>query len=219
MAGVTCPPIAPRLVDAAQPFRPFGDKASYRDLLLALLPPGEVWARQGDSVLGEVLGAIAAAMLAPADKRAADLLNEIDPRSVSELIPRWENWLGLPDACDPAGSGDYPARRANILTRETAGPINRKADLQAFIEDFGYGVTIEEPMPLGTGHGRSGCMRTGSQWHGLFVRVLCRPGNASPRIGTGRAGLMRVGDCIPRPIDCLLRRFLPAHVALAVVYT
>jgi uncharacterized protein YmfQ (DUF2313 family) len=198
--------------------RPYGDPESYHDLLMSLLPPGEVWCRQKDTALGRVLGALANAMLMPIAERAADLLNETVPHNVLELLKRWEDWLDLPDVCDPASGGDLVSRRAAILMRETAGPINRLADLRAFIEGFGYGVDFDEPMPLGTGRSRTGCARVGGNWHGLLVKVLCRPGSANPRIGTGRAGLMRVGDCIARPLDCLLRRFVPAHIALAVYY-
>lgn len=218
MAGVTCPPVPPRLIGQMSPIRPYGSVEGYHDLLISLLPPGEVWSRQKDTNLGKVLGALAQTMLMPIAERAAALLNETVPHNVSELLTRWEKWLDLPDLCDPASGGDLVSRRAAILMRETAGPINRLADLKAFIEGFGYGVSIEEPMPLGAGSARMGCARVGGDWHGLIVKVLCRPGNASPRVGTGRSGLMRVGDCMAKPLDCLLRRFVPAHIALAVFY-
>lgn len=218
MAGITCPPVPPRLIAPLARIRPYGDKTGYRDLLSALLPPGEIWSRNQDTALGHLLGAIADMVLVPVAERAADLLNETVPQNTLELLTRWETWLDLPDPCDPASGGDLVSRRAGVLMRETAGPINRLVDLKGFVEGFGYGVELEEPMPLGAGQARAGCARVGGAWHGLVVRVLCRPGNASPRIGTGRMGLMRAGDCISRPLDCLLRRFVPAHVALAVFY-
>ena len=218
MAGVTCPPVPSRLIGQMSSVRPYGDLGSYHDLLMSLLPPGEVWSRQKDTTLGKLLGALANTMLMPIAERAADLLNETVAHNVLELLKRWEDWLDLPDVCDPASGGDLVSRRAAILMRETAGPINRLADLRAFIEGFGYGVDFDEPMPLGAGRTRTGCARVGGSWHGLLVKILCRPGNASPRIGTGRVGLMRVGDCIARPMACLLRRFVPAHIALEVLY-
>lgn len=214
-----CPPGTARTLAPVAPVKPAGDVADYRDMLLALLPPGEVWPRQADTVLGQVMEAVAAAVFAPVAERAAALLSETDPRLAFELLPRWEAWLGLPDGCDPLAGTDLTARRAAVLLRESPVAVRSRADLLRLLGDLGFPAGVEEQIPWGTGtRSRTGCARTGGGWFGVIVRVNCLPGVGMPRIGRGIAGLMRVGDRFPRPLDCLLRRLLPAHLSLSVVY-
>ena len=61
------------------------------------MPSGPRGTRNGPE-LEEVLQGVAVE-LARLDARAADLLNEMDPAGVSELVPDWEQVMNLPDPC------------------------------------------------------------------------------------------------------------------------
>lgn len=72
--------------------------AQYQAQLRALLPSGPAWDPERVPELEEVLQGVAVE-LARLDSRAADLLNEMDPAGVSELVPDWERVMELPDPC------------------------------------------------------------------------------------------------------------------------
>ena len=72
--------------------------AQYHAQLRSLLPSGPAWDPEQVPELEEVLEGVAQE-LARLDARAADLLNEMDPAGVSELVPDWERVMNLPDPC------------------------------------------------------------------------------------------------------------------------
>lgn len=72
--------------------------------LTALLPPGPAWELERKPELAATLQALAPE-LARIDARALDLLGEMMPATVLNLVPDWERVMGLPDPClggDPA---------------------------------------------------------------------------------------------------------------------
>lgn len=116
---------------------------SYARMLMALLPPGRLW-RMASSFP-------AALFLACSDElwrvheRAADLLNEADPRTASELLPEYERELDMDAASTLA------ERRARIVSRRIARQRYRPADFQAvlaplFGQDAADVVIIERTL-------------------------------------------------------------------------
>lgn len=72
----------------------------YIRLLSALLPPGPVWSASDPAIAG------AAPSLTRVHQRADALMRELDPRTTTELINRWERLCGLPDECISGGNAD-----------------------------------------------------------------------------------------------------------------
>lgn len=109
----------------------------YRQMLGALLPRGPAW--DADDLLLTGL----APSLAEVHGRGDALMLEIDPRSVTELIDRYETISGLPDSCAPAGVQTLQQRRQRLDAKlNLAGGINETFYL-AQLETLGYtGVTI-----------------------------------------------------------------------------
>ena len=70
----------------------------YIRLLSALLPPGPAWSASDPTIAG------AAPSLTRVHQRADAMMRELDPRTTTELINRWERLYGLPDECIPAGT-------------------------------------------------------------------------------------------------------------------
>ncbi|MCS4493720.1 DUF2313 domain-containing protein [Pantoea sp. B623] len=111
--------------------------AQYRQMLAALLPRGPAW--DNDDLL---LAGLAPSLHA-AHGRADALMLEADPRSVTELIDRYEQISGLPDSCAPAGIQTLQQRRQRLDAKiNLAGGINL-AFYQAQLNALGYsGSTI-----------------------------------------------------------------------------
>lgn len=91
----------------------------YTQLLVALLPPGPAWSADDPAVSG------AAPSLLRVHRRADELMQELDPRTASELIGRWESITGLPDECIPAGTQTLRQRQQRLDAKvNLTGGIN-----------------------------------------------------------------------------------------------
>ncbi|ENG0893103.1 DUF2313 domain-containing protein, partial [Yersinia enterocolitica] len=93
---------------------------SYSQLLTNLLPRGPAW--EGDDPL--LLG------LAPsysrAHQRGDSLMLEVDPRTTTELIDRYEQLTGLPDSCAPPGVQTLAQRQQRLDAKiNVTGGINK----------------------------------------------------------------------------------------------
>jgi len=87
----------------------------YRLLLQSLLPRGRAWSRDENSILTQLLNGFGEE-LARIDTRSEDLINEIFPRTSTELLTEHETDYGIPDddkAIEPTTAG----RRAAIYTK------------------------------------------------------------------------------------------------------
>jgi uncharacterized protein YmfQ (DUF2313 family) len=119
--------------------------ADYLNQLQDLLPPGPAWAREGDTPLNRLFGALSQE-LARLDGRAWQLLEEADPRTTAELFIDWERVAGLPDACAQAFGGDqtFAQRRAALLGRLTTIGGQSPAYFIGLAAALGYAITITE---------------------------------------------------------------------------
>lgn len=95
---------------------------AYTRMLIDLLPPGKLWLRVG-SLLYDLLEACAVE-LGRLHDRVADLLDEADPSTASELLPEYERELDL----DQAPTDDE--RRARIVALTIADQGYRPVDFQ-----------------------------------------------------------------------------------------
>ena len=89
---------------------------------LALLPPGKLW-RLFESTLSSLFLGTADEM-ARVDARVDDFLNELDPRTATELLPEYERELALVAAATTA------ERRANIVALLVRRQRFRPVDFQ-----------------------------------------------------------------------------------------
>lgn len=122
------------------------DRAAYTAQLQALLPSGAAWPREPEAALTRLLDALAAE-LAIIDGRAAQLIEEADPRSTSELLPDWERVVGLPDPC--AGDDQTLAgRRERLVQKLTTRGGQSRAYFIRLAAALGYPITITEFRPF-----------------------------------------------------------------------
>ncbi|HHL0201221.1 YmfQ family protein [Raoultella ornithinolytica] len=111
--------------------------AQYQQMLSALLPRGPAWN------LDDLVLAGFAPSLASVHGRGDALMKEIDPRSATELMERFETITGLPDSCAPPGTQTLQQRRQRLDAKlNLPGGIN-EAFYLGQLEALGYtGVTI-----------------------------------------------------------------------------
>ena len=206
---------------------PVATGATYRDVLLRLLPPGIGIPREEGSRLYRVCHAIGDE-LARAHNRILDLFTEMDPRSANTesaatsdtgqggLLEDWERVLGLPDPCS-----DTPLSELTIAERRRAAAAKLVAQggvtAAYFIEvaeTLGYTITIEEPLepfrcdgpgcdyPL-YGEGWAFAWIVNAQYDDEEYFRCDGPGCDAPLVDYGTDALL-----------CLLEALKPAHTTI-----
>lgn len=119
--------------------------AQWTSAILAQMPRGFLWQRAKSSDLYKY-----AQGYAPRLERAeasADLLQlEMRPESTTQLLPDWEEYLGLPE-CSAGSSSSIEYRRFAVVEK-----YHRKGGLQAWniqklAADLGFTVEVDEIFP------------------------------------------------------------------------
>lgn len=115
---------------------------AYARMLKALLPRGALWRLESDSIISKVLLAISDE-LARVDVRGDDLIREINAPTTLELLPDFENMLGLPDPC--LGEDPSTAQRiASVVAKLTATGGQTAAYYISVAAALGFAITIDE---------------------------------------------------------------------------
>jgi len=193
------------------------DAAQYRAQLRTLLPAGPAWDPELVPELETILAG-AAMELARVDARAFDLINEMDPAGVSELVPEWEQVMGLPDPC----LGSNPAfedRRLAVRQRLIAvGGQSRAYFIDIAVRQGYPESTITEHRAPRFGRSRFGSAHFGT-WAVQFMWTL----NSGPRRRLGRRfGVSfwgeRFGANPSGALECVIRRSAPAHTLEFINY-
>ncbi|WP_260956730.1 YmfQ family protein [Pseudomonas citri] len=189
----------------------------YQAQLRSLLPSGLAWNPERVPELEQVLEGIAQE-LARVDARAADLLNEMDPAGVSELVPDWEAVMSLPDPClglNPVFEDRRLAVRRRLI--EVGGlSMSRFIDIavsQGYPDAF-----ISEHRAPRMGRSRFGAARFGT-WNAQFMWTV----NTGSRQRQGRRfGASywgeRFGVNPGNPLECQIRRAAPANTFVQINY-
>ncbi|OGS90868.1 MAG: hypothetical protein A2Z95_06275 [Gallionellales bacterium GWA2_60_18] len=120
-------------------------RADYLSQLQALLPQGSAWPRDPDALLTRLLDGFAEEF-ARVDARAAQLLDESDPRATYELLADWERVAGLPGTCALLAGIDLSVeqRRAALVAKLTERGGQSRAYFIALAARLGFTVTITE---------------------------------------------------------------------------
>ena len=209
--------------------------ADFAEVILEEMPTGPAWPRDADSSL-RAWAEGCADVWGDVSGRAADLLvTESDPRATSEMLPDWERAFGLPDPCVAEPQTLTDRRRALVNKITTQGGQSR-AFFVSVAAALGYTITITEYAPFTCGVSRCGDTRkaapddptdTGYRWtlgppeirfwwrvHVLGAKLRWF------RAGSGQCGvdpMVRIG--IATDLECLLRRWKPAHTDIAFDYS
>lgn len=163
----------------------------YINALRACLPRGKAWPKTQDSIQGMLLAGLVG-LIEQVDSDAQDLLVDAFPISTVNLLPEWEDTLGLPDPC--LGSSPTQAQRqASVAARFTAvGNANAQFYID-YAAKLGYTITVSTNVPF-----RIGLNRIGDpiqDWNWYFALTIS-------------------GPSIDAVIECELRAIAGAEIAL-----
>lgn len=193
------------------------DAAQYQIQLRALLPSGPAWDPELVPEIEKILSGVSLE-LARIDARAFDLISELDPAGVSELVPEWEAVMGLPDPC----LGDTPAfedRRLAVRQRLTAvGGQSRAYFIEIAIKQGYPAASVVERRAPRFGRSHFGSAHFGT-WAAQFMWTL----ESGPRRRLGRrfgASFWgeRFGVNPSGALECVIRRSSPAHTLEFINY-
>ncbi|MBD8570962.1 MULTISPECIES: YmfQ family protein [Pseudomonas syringae group] len=182
----------------------------YAEQLQALLPPGPAWDPERVPEVQQLIAGLSHEF-ARIDGRAFDLLNEMDPASVSELVPDWERVMNLPDPClglKPL----FEDRRLSVRQRLVAVGGQNAAFYVGIAVSQGYpDASVTEFRTPRMGRSRFGQAHFGT-WNAQFMWTLNTGGRQrlGRRFGASYWG-ERFGVNPGTAIECLIRRAAPAH--------
>jgi uncharacterized protein YmfQ (DUF2313 family) len=217
------------------------DGDDYAAALTALLPWGMAWPRDDDSILMRTVRGLSQ-VFGFVDSRAADLLEiETDPRITREMLSDWERNFGLPDPCFLTAN-TIDQRHALLLFKMTLLGGQSRDFLIHMASLLGYVITITERAPFTCGISQVGDTSQMSNWNGTpgeTPSVLDYRWRIGPpeirfwwtvhvtnapllwfRAGVGQAGVdhhLTIGYATD--LECLLRRFKPAHTDIVFDYS
>ncbi|PVZ12638.1 MULTISPECIES: YmfQ family protein [unclassified Pseudomonas] len=191
--------------------------ADYRQQLKALLPPGPAWDLERVPALGVVLAGLAEE-LARVDARIVALNAEMAPSTVTELVPDWEAVMQLPDAC-LGPSPSFGDRQLAVQQRLTAVGAQTPAYFVNIAKGQGYpDARVTQHRAPRFGRARFGKAHFGT-WQVQFLWVFNTGGRQ--RIGR-RFGVSywgeRFGTNPGSALECLIRRYAPAHTVVHIRY-
>ncbi|MCA8264789.1 MULTISPECIES: YmfQ family protein [Burkholderia cepacia complex] len=190
--------------------------ADFLKALQGLMPRGRVWPRATDAVQTKVLSGLAPSYERQT-ARANYLLVDAFPATAYELLPEWEETLGLPDPCaGPAPT--IPQRQSQVVARFVGNGGPSIAELIQFAANLGYTVTITQFVEARAGQLKAGDPCCGTDWS--FAWQVNAPLNT---VVFALAGAMAAGDALASwgnaVLECELRAIAPAHTILIFAYS
>ena len=136
--------------------------SDYAAAFRALLPRGKAWPDDTSSVFMRTVAALAM-VYQISDEAAIDLLADAFPVGTVNLLPEWEEALGLPDPC-VGSSPTLQQRQAAVYARFIrGGGLNRQRYID-FAAALGFAITISTYAPFRAGHARAGQPVYGQAW-------------------------------------------------------
>ena len=107
------------------------------------LPNGRPF--ESKNILGSIFNSLLLAKAAEF-KRFEDVLRtvarELDPQCADELLPEWEQMLGIPDDCF-SGTGTIEERRAAVIVKYAQSNVQTEEDFIALAATLGFEIEIE----------------------------------------------------------------------------
>lgn len=184
--------------------------------LQALLPPGRAFTREPDSLLSQMLTAIAAMFLA-VQLKLEDLLEQADPRRATSMLPDWERLLGLPDSCTPAGQQQADRQRSAYQRLVEQGGQSRAYFIGLATLMGEAGVTITEFKRFTC---NSNCNQAVISHADLFAwRVNIPRAALNPRVMNCNSPCnAALQQYTPSVIECTFKERKPAHTNVIFAY-
>lgn len=185
--------------------------ADFLRAIQSLMPRGRVWPRSPEAVQTKVLAGLTKGYERQT-LRCGQLLVDAYPETTFELLPEWEETLGLPDPC--AGiAPTVAARRAQVVARLKAQGGQSVAYYIAFAAALGYTITITQYVPA-----RAGVLRAGQPLNGNDWAHAWKVTSPTFTIHYAQAGILSAGEPLSywgdTVLTCELSAIKPAHSVL-----
>jgi len=189
--------------------------SDFRTALLNLLPRGRVWSRDPDGMPYQMAGVWAASFLRSA-QAAGNLIADAFPSSTVNLLPEWENTLGLPDPC----AGESPTvelRRAQVVARLTDNGGASVSYFVAFAKTLGYDITITQFAPA-----RADFLCADEPVYDPFWAYVWRVNAGSVTVNYFAADVSYADDALATwgnaVLECEITARAPAHTIVLFAY-
>lgn len=205
-------------------------KDKYFSLFKSLFPQGMAWLFRDETPQTKLLDALSYEY-ARLEERAFDFFDELDPNQTFEMLDRWEAVLGIPDECTPDDfDPSINDRRVRILQKLTTGGGQNKPFFKLIAQQLGYDAEVLDVInfrdfragisrvgqPLSNSTGPGGTVSTAGWAYTFQVKApaaLVRP---------FRVGQSTVGERLVRTenetLECVIRKYAPAHVTVLFSY-
>lgn len=188
--------------------------ADYLRALQALLPRGRVWPRDPDATQTKTLSGFTP-VFERLTARANNLLIDAFPGTTYELLPEWEETLGLPDPC--AGAAPSTQQRASqVVARLTATGGQSIAYFKAVAAALGYAITITQFSPSRFGR-PFGLPFGGTAW--AFAWQVNAPTFTINSLQFGGSFGTLFASWGNNVLQCELQRIAPAHTTVLFSYS
>lgn len=183
--------------------------------LHALLPSGRAWFKDPDSIQTKTLQG-AAPTFVRQTARSNNLLIDGFPSTTNELLPEWEESLGLPDPC----AGESPTlqqRRAQVVARFANVGGQSAAYFVQFASNLGYEISVVSYAPARAGQARCGDADNSEDWaHAWSVQLpISTVTYARASQSTAGEPLAVWGNAV---LQCELAAFKPAQTTIIFQY-
>ncbi|AYB48622.1 phage tail protein [Candidatus Williamhamiltonella defendens] len=137
--------------------------SDYQSALLAHLPRGRVWQTGPDNPLTKLSQALATSFQR-VDASAMSLLTGGFPATTLELLPEWEESLGLPDNCTIGETYTIERRRQAVVSRLVGKGSLSKQCYISLAKTRGDDITIDEFRQARAGFSVCGEAINGDDW-------------------------------------------------------
>ncbi len=187
----------------------------YQRALWNLMPRGRAWNKEPGSVQSQVLLGLSQAF-ARLNDRSNNLIADSFPLETYELLPEWEESVGLPDSCAGLGA-TVQARRATMLAKFINTGGQSVQAMTDFANLLGFTISITEYAPFRVGQQRTGAPLNGQDW--AFTWAINSPTNTLFSFRTGESA---VGEPLSSwsnaALICSMEKISPAHTVLQFIY-
>lgn len=182
-----------------------------------LLPPGPAWDLDSNPQLKRYINAVAKTFYS-IDKRSAELRTEMYPGTMLEMLADWELVMRLPDKCVGVSS-TLGERRREVIRRFVTAGEQRPLYFVDIARRMGYpDAEVYEWRTPRFNRARFGRDRFGT-WDCQHIWTLDLKAR---KVGGARFGLtvfgQRFGANLNDSIECIVRRYAPAHTVVFFKY-
>lgn len=194
---------------------PLFSASDYLRAFQAFMPRGRAWPDDPESIMARTLSGYCPAM-ERINTRSNALIDDAFPSTSHELLPEWEDSLGLPDTCI-GEEATIQKRRSQVVAKLTGTGGQSKAYFIGYAAALGYTVTVEEYSPFRMGQHRMGKPLGDEGWAHTWAVVAPQTTIVSFVMGKSSTGepLQAWGNAA---LQCSLEKIAPAHTELLFIY-